>query len=82
MTQENEREDVSFEAALARLEQIVRDLEAGELPLETAIENFQEGMKLAKICRDKLEQAEQKIEMLVKENGEFLKKPFQPEDER
>lgn len=73
-------EEVTFESALARLEQVVRDLESGELPLEKAIENFQEGMKLAKICRDKLDQAEQKIEMLVKENGEFLKKPFQPED--
>ncbi|GIM44547.1 exodeoxyribonuclease 7 small subunit [Collibacillus ludicampi] len=82
MTLRNEQEDVTFESALERLEQIVRDLESGELPLEKAIENFQEGMKMAKICRDKLDQAEQKIEMLVKENGEFLKKPFNPEDER
>jgi exodeoxyribonuclease VII small subunit len=82
MTQRNEQEELTFESALERLEQIVRDLESGELPLEKAIENFQEGMKMAKICRDKLDQAEQKIEMLVKENGEFLKKPFNPEEER
>lgn len=81
MSQEMEREEeLTFEEALARLEQVVRELETGELPLEKAIDHFQEGMKLAKLCREKLDQAEQKIEMLVQENGEFLKKPFNPED--
>lgn len=73
-------EELSFEEALTRLEKIVRELEAGEIPLEQAIENFQEGMKLARICREKLDQAEQKIEILVAEAAGLGKKPFTAEE--
>lgn len=79
----NEKEsnaELSFEQALESLEKIVRELEAGEIPLEQAIANFQEGMKLAKVCRDKLDQAEQKIELLVAEATGLSKKPFSPEE--
>jgi exodeoxyribonuclease VII small subunit len=79
MTEKNEQE-LSFESALSRLETIVRQLESGELPLDEAISQFQEGMMLAKICRDRLDQAEQKIEMLVAEAGNLQKRPFQPEE--
>jgi exodeoxyribonuclease VII small subunit len=79
MTEKNEQE-LSFENALSRLETIVRQLESGELPLDEAISQFQEGMSLAKICRDRLDQAEQKIEMLVAEAGNLQKRPFQPEE--
>ncbi|UOF92936.1 exodeoxyribonuclease VII small subunit [Fodinisporobacter ferrooxydans] len=72
--------ETTFETALNRLEQIVRQLESGELPLDQAIAQFQEGMQLAKVCRDRLDQAEQKIEMLVQEAGSFQKRPFQPEE--
>ncbi|WP_018132470.1 exodeoxyribonuclease VII small subunit [Effusibacillus pohliae] len=71
---------LSFEEALAGLEKIVRELEAGEIPLEQAIASFQEGMQLAKICREKLDQAEQKIEMLVADAAGLSKKPFAPEE--
>ncbi|BCJ85912.1 exodeoxyribonuclease VII small subunit [Effusibacillus dendaii] len=71
---------MTFEEALAGLEKIVRDLENGEIPLEQAIASFQEGMKLAKVCRDKLDQAEQKIEMLVEDSAGLQKKPFIPEE--
>ena len=77
--QDNTNEQ-TFESALQRLESIVRQMENGELPLEQAIANFQEGMTLAKICRDRLDQAEQKIEILVAEAGHLQKKPFQPEE--
>ncbi|WP_096182663.1 exodeoxyribonuclease VII small subunit [Effusibacillus lacus] len=72
--------ELSFEEALAGLERIVRELESGDIPLEQAIANFQEGMKLAKICREKLDQAEQKIEMLVADASGLSKKPFIPEE--
>lgn len=69
-------ETLSFEAALEKLETIVSRLENGDVPLEQAIELFQEGMKLSHLCSGKLEQAERKIEMLVEENGSYVKKPF------
>jgi exodeoxyribonuclease VII small subunit len=53
-----------FEALLARLEQIVSDMENGELPLEKLLENYEEGMRLVKACGDRLADAEQKVEIL------------------
>ncbi|PYI55048.1 exodeoxyribonuclease VII small subunit [Paenibacillus flagellatus] len=74
---------VSFEEAMDKLEQIVAKLESGDVPLEKAIELFQEGMALSHLCGQKLEQVERKIETLLEENGTFVKKPFQPaSDER
>lgn len=72
---------VSFEQAMDKLEQIVSMLESGDVPLEKAIELFQEGMALSHLCGQKLEQVEQKIETLLEENGSFVKKPFQPASE-
>ncbi|MEF3301925.1 exodeoxyribonuclease VII small subunit [Paenibacillus sp. GYB003] len=69
---------VSFEEAMDKLEQIVAKLEHGDVPLEKAIELFQEGMALSHLCGQKLEQVERKIETLLEENGSFAKKPFQP----
>lgn len=74
-------ESLPFEKALERLEEVVRLLEKGDAPLEEAIRLFDEGMKLAHICGKKLEWAEQQVEMLVKENGEWTKKPFLTEEE-
>ncbi|MEO3944399.1 exodeoxyribonuclease VII small subunit [Gorillibacterium sp. CAU 1737] len=73
---ENEAAALSFEEAMQRLEEIVSRLESGDVPLEQAIEWFQEGMKLSHLCGQKLEQVERKIEMLVSENGSLVKKPF------
>jgi len=73
----------SFEVSLERLEQIVRELENGSLPLERALELFEEGMKLSELCRKQLEVAENKIEMLVrKADGKVVAEPFSiPEEE-
>ncbi|MFM9330323.1 exodeoxyribonuclease VII small subunit [Paenibacillus mesotrionivorans] len=68
--------ELSFEAAMERLETIVGRLENGDVPLEQAIELFQQGMKLSHLCGKKLEQVERKIEILVEENGTLAKKPF------
>lgn len=71
-------ESISFEKAMERLDKIVTELEHGDVPLEQAIELFQEGMKLSKLCGEKLEQVEQKIEVLIESEGEWKKKDFQP----
>ena len=53
-----------FENLLARLEQIVADMENADLPLEKLLENYEEGMRLVKACGDRLTDAEQKVEIL------------------
>lgn len=70
--------ELSFEQAMERLDLIVAKLENGDVPLETAIELFQEGMKLSQLCGGKLEQVEQKIELLIESEQGFQKKPFSP----
>ncbi len=54
----------SFEAALARLEEIVRALEVGQAPLDTSLSLFEEGISLVKLCNRRLDEAEQKIKLL------------------
>ncbi|WP_141506002.1 exodeoxyribonuclease VII small subunit [Paenibacillus luteus] len=68
--------DLTFEEAMERLDSIVSRLENGDVPLETAIELFQEGMILSKLCGGKLEQVERKIEVLIETEQGFQKKPF------
>lgn len=60
-----EKEKLSFEEALTRLEEVVRELEANQLSLEQALDLFAEGISLSKYCNGCLEQAEQKITMLM-----------------
>ncbi|GIO83649.1 exodeoxyribonuclease 7 small subunit [Paenibacillus faecis] len=83
-TQEREQEqeqELNFEEAMNRLEDIVSQLERGDVPLEQAIELFQNGMRLSQLCGQKLSQVERKIEMIVDQEGEIGKKPFQPQIE-
>ena len=68
--------ELSFEQAMEKLEAVVQQLESGDVPLEKAIELFQHGMELSHLCSGKLGQIEQKIELLLEENGSFAKKPF------
>ncbi|MCP3772569.1 exodeoxyribonuclease VII small subunit [Paenibacillus sp. MZ04-78.2] len=76
----NQKATPSFEQAMDQLERIVAQLESGDIPLEKAIELFQEGMKLSQLCGQKLEQVERKIEILLEEEGGLTKKPFQPQE--
>lgn len=72
----------SFEEAMQRLEEITQNLESGDLSLEDSIEIFEEGMKLAKFCTKKLEEAEKKVTRLVKEGeGKFSQQPFEMEED-
>ena len=63
---------MKFEDALKKLETTVELLESGDLPLDKALEVFEEGIKMSRICAQKLEEAEQKVELLlgVSENGD------------
>ena len=67
MTAETDPPPITFEAALQRLEGIVQRLEKGELPLEESLVLYEEGVRLARLCHGKLEEAEGKIEMLLKD---------------
>ena len=66
------KNELSFEESLEKLEVIVKKLESGEVPLDEAIDNFNEAMKLAKTCDEKLKNAEEAITKLVKDNGEVV----------
>ncbi len=69
---------VSFEAALVRLEEIVRRLEGGEVPLEESMRLFEDGVSLARRCSELLTAAERRIEVLVeRDDGGFSLKPFE-----
>ena len=57
----------SFEQALAQLEQIVQKLEKGELPLEDSLKLYEDGIRLSRLCHAKLEEAEGRIEVLLKD---------------
>ena len=66
-----------FEDAMKRLEDIVEDLEGGNLPLEDSLKAFEEGMKLLTFCSDKLDEVEKRVAVLVKESdGRYTKKSF------
>ncbi|HEV8130792.1 MAG TPA: exodeoxyribonuclease VII small subunit [Acidobacteriota bacterium] len=67
-----------FEDALKALEDIVARLEKGDLPLETALELFEQGVQISKFCNSKLTEAERKVEILLKDKkGEMQAEPFQ-----
>ncbi len=73
----------NFETSMKRLEEIVQQLEGGEMPLEDSLQVFEEGMKLAAFCSRKLEEAEKKVTLLVREQeGSFIEKPFDPDEPR
>jgi exodeoxyribonuclease VII small subunit len=66
-----------FEECLQRLEQIVGELEKGEIPLERALGLFEEGIKLSNSCREELADAEGKVEVLLSRNGKMQPEPFE-----
>jgi len=66
-----------FEDCLQRLEQILAELEKGDIPLERALSLFEEGVKLSQSCRQELDAAEGKIEILLKQNGKLQPEPFE-----
>lgn len=70
-----------FEAALARLEEIVQELEKGDIPLEKSLKLFEEGVKLSRVCNKRLQEAERKVEILMKDReGNIKAEPFKEEE--
>jgi exodeoxyribonuclease VII small subunit len=73
----NNDEPKSFEASLEALEAIVHQLEDGDLPLEKSLELFEEGIRLSRHCQERLNQAERRIEILLRDNqGRPTTAPF------
>ena len=64
----NDEQPKSFEASLEALEQIVHELERGDLPLEKSLELFEDGIRLSRQCQERLNQAERRIEVLLRDN--------------
>ncbi len=71
--------NISFEEAMIQLEKIVGKLEEGDVPLEKAITYYQEGMKLSKVCSDKLTNVQEKMTQIMNEQGEL--EPFEVQEE-
>lgn len=69
---EKKENELSFEESLASLEEIVKKLEVGNVPLDDAINEFNKAMKLAKSCDEKLKNAEEAISKLVNKDGEIV----------
>ena len=75
----DEQQPASFEAGLEELEQIVKEMESGELPLERALQLFEKGMQVSETCRKQLEEAETRVEMLVRRGKQVNAEPFAAE---
>ena len=72
----------TFEQSMKQLEQIVQELEDGDLPLEKALKKFEEGMKLTKLCSEKLDETEKKVSLLLKNaEGQIAERSFKSENE-
>lgn len=69
-----------FENTLHQLEQLVERMESGDISLEESLKAFEQGIKLTRECQTMLEQAEQKIQMLIQDNDQINVEPFSPTD--
>ena len=76
---DDEKGPPSFEAGLQELEQIVKEMESGDLALERALALFEKGMKISEDCRKQLEEAETRVEVLVRKGDKVQAEPFRPE---
>jgi exodeoxyribonuclease VII small subunit len=69
----------SFESCLDQLEKVVKELEGGDMQLERSLELFEKGMALSETCRKQLEEAETRVEMLIRKDGKIQPEPFRPD---
>ncbi len=72
---------MNFETALHDLENVIEKMESGQLSLEDSLKSFEEGIKLAGLCQTSLKEAEQKVQILIEQNGELRSEPFVVETE-
>jgi exodeoxyribonuclease VII small subunit len=69
-------EETKFEDALERLEAIVKKIEQGDMTLDESLAAFEEGIRLSRFCSKKLDEADRKVEILLKENDHITREPF------
>jgi exodeoxyribonuclease VII small subunit len=74
-------EELDFESALKRLEEKVELLGEGKLSLDEALKEFEEGIRLYRFCSERLQEAEQRVKVLVEREGGMVEEPFQQEEE-
>lgn len=77
----HKRRTVDFERSLHELEQLVERMEDGELSLEDSLASYERGIRLGRLCQQALDEAEQRIQMLVEKDGGSELEPFEPDDE-
>lgn len=70
-----------FEEALEKLEELVRKMESGDLTLDESLKAFEEGIRLSRLCAQKIDEAERRVETLIKTQEGFDVKPFKEKDE-
>lgn len=70
--------NINFEKSLDQLEELVEDMEHGDLTLEESLKAFEKGVKLTRDCQSALDQAEQKVQLLIEDNGEIHSEEFNP----
>ena len=73
-------EEINFEEAMKKLEQITAELEKGDLSLDESVKKFEEGIKLSKECNKILEDSEKRINILINNNGNISEENFLPEE--
>jgi exodeoxyribonuclease VII small subunit len=73
---DDEKPPETFEAGIDELEKVVKELEAGDLPLARSLELFEKGMALSETCRKQLEDAETRVEQLIRRDGKVHAEPF------
>ncbi len=73
-------EEIKFEDAIKKLEEIAKELESGNLGLDESVEKFEEGMKLSKTCTKMLNEAEKRINILINNEDEIKEENFTPEE--
>lgn len=76
---EGKTSSLSFEASLEELERIVKELEKGDLPLEQSLALFETGMRLSAECKRQLEEAESRVEILLRKGADVVAVPFDPD---
>jgi exodeoxyribonuclease VII small subunit len=75
------KKEKAFEEALRELEEIVNRLEQGEIPLEEALQLFEQGVKLSRFCHTKLDEAQKRVEIVLKdESGKMTTRSFEMEE--
>jgi exodeoxyribonuclease VII small subunit len=71
-----------FEEAMAKLEGLVRKMETGEMTLEESLKAFEEGVRLSRLCAARLDEAERRVELLIRDNSQLATQPFRENGEK